>query len=99
MKINLEVGIRGPMTKGLTDLGKEIVEKLVKKNIAIDLSHANEKTFNDIIYQCENLKEYNPIVFASHSNCREICDIKRNFTNNQLLKIKKFNRSCWFGIN
>ena len=38
-------GAKAPKEAGLTDLGKELVEKLVKTNIAIDLSHANEKTF------------------------------------------------------
>ena len=34
---------------GLTELGKELIKKLIQKRIAIDLSHANEKTFWDII--------------------------------------------------
>ena len=42
-------GTRAESNLGLTDLGEELVEKLIDKNIAIDLSHANEKTFYDII--------------------------------------------------
>jgi len=38
-------GIKAKEEVGLTELGKVLVEKLVQKNIAIDLSHANEKTF------------------------------------------------------
>ena len=38
-------GVKADKEVGLTDLGKQLIEKLVKTNIAIDLSHANEKTF------------------------------------------------------
>ena len=76
---------------GLTSLGKELVEKLVKKNIAIDLSHTNEKTFYNIVQECIKLKKYNPIVFASHSNCKNICNVSRNLSYNQIMKIKELN--------
>jgi len=42
-------GVRASNNVGLTKLGVSLVEKLVEKNIAIDLSHANEATFWDII--------------------------------------------------
>ena len=38
-------GTKSPEEAGLTTLGEALVEKLVKTNIAIDLSHTNEKTF------------------------------------------------------
>ena len=46
-------GVRVEGKEGLTNLGEQLVEKLVNKKIAIDLSHANEKTFYDIIYKCK----------------------------------------------
>ena len=46
-------GTKGDKQKGLTKLGKELIKKLVETNIAIDLSHSNEKTFYDIIYLCK----------------------------------------------
>lgn len=66
-------GAKGNKKRGLTALGKELVNKLVDKRIAIDLSHANEKTFYDITNLCMDLKQKgkNPIVFASHSNVRK----------------------------
>ncbi len=84
-------GARVKSTEGLTYLGEELLEKLVKKKIAIDLSHANEKTFYDIIYKCKKLKQkrLNPIVFASHSNSKRYCNVPRNLTDKQLLEIKK----------
>lgn len=86
-------GAKGDKTKGLTALGKELVEKLVDRKIAIDLSHSNEKTFYDIIELCNELKNEgkDPIVFASHSNVKEICNHKRNLSDDQIIKIKELN--------
>ena len=86
-------GINGDQNKGLTPFGKKLIEKIVDTNIAIDLSHTNEKTFYDIINICTKLKEggKNPKVFASHSNIRSICNHKRNLTDKQILKIKELN--------
>ena len=84
-------GLRAENTEGLTPLGEQLIEKLVNKKIAIDLSHANEKTFYDIIYKCKELKQkgLDPIVFASHSNAKMYCNVPRNLTDRQLLEIKK----------
>ena len=86
-------GARGDEKQGLTLLGEKLVKKLVKLNIAIDLSHANEKTFYDIIYTCNKLKEKGekPIVFASHSNSKTVCNVQRNLSDEQILEIKKLN--------
>lgn len=84
-------GARGDKNRGLTDLGRKLVQKLVDKKIAIDLSHSNEKTFYDIIELCKELKEdrKSPIVFASHSNAKNICNHIRNLSDDQLLQIKE----------
>lgn len=86
-------GAKGDKTRGLTDLGVELVKRLVDKKIAIDLSHANEKTFYDIIELCNELKNEgkDPIVFASHSNVKEICNHNRNLSDDQIIKIKELN--------
>ena len=83
-------GIKVENAEGLTSLGEQLVEKLVSKKIAIDLSHANERTFYDIIYKCKELKQkgLEPIVFASHSNAKMYCNVPRNLTDRQLLEIK-----------
>ena len=84
-------GIRADTHTGLTKLGKQLIEKLVQKGIAIDLSHSNETTFFDIIHLCKNMKKEgnNPIVFASHSNAKSLCNIPRNLTDKQILAIKE----------
>jgi len=84
-------GIRGSESAGLTSLGKKLVHKLVSLGILIDLSHANEKTFFEVISECKKLKRegYSPFVFASHSNIRTLCNIDRNLTDKMALSIKK----------
>lgn len=84
-------GAKADKACGLTELGKRLVEKLINKKIAIDLSHANEKTFWDIIQICKKYKEEgkDPIVFASHSNAKSICNVPRNLSDEQLLAIKE----------
>lgn len=76
---------------GLTKLGEELIQKLVEKRIAIDLSHANETTFFDIIKICKKMKKKGkePIVFASHSNAKTICNVPRNLTDKQIVAIKE----------
>lgn len=82
-------GAKGDIKRGLTKLGEELIIKLVNKKIAIDLSHANEETFYDIIGVCKKLKKENldPIVFASHSNCKNLCDVPRNLNDDQIMQI------------
>ena len=83
-------GAKGNKNRGLTLLGKQLIEKLVKIGIAIDLSHTNKKTFYDITNLCKELKEQgkNPKVFASHSNVKKIFNHIRNLSDKQLLEIK-----------
>lgn len=72
-------------------MGKELIYKLVEKQIIIDLSHANKKTFWDIITIVQGLKKYNPKIIASHSNCKKICNAPRNLEDEQILAIKELN--------
>lgn len=83
-------GVKADSQTGLTNLGEKLIKKLVQKKIAIDLSHANETTFWDIIYLCKKMKKEgkNPIVFASHSNAKTICNVPRNLTDEQILAIR-----------
>lgn len=84
-------GVKGNKTRGLTSDGENLIKKLVDKKIAIDLSHSNEKTFYDIVNLCKELKEKGkqPIVFASHSNIKAVCNVARNLSSKQILKIKE----------
>lgn len=77
-------------SKGLTENGKRLLDKAISLGIAIDLSHANEKTFFDIIeYIKEKQASKEIIVYASHSNVRSLCDRDRNLTDKQLFAMKE----------
>jgi membrane dipeptidase len=76
---------------GLTDKGKELVEICEVLGIIVDVSHASDQTFYDILAIVEK-----PFV-ASHSNSREICPNERNVTDDMIRKIA--NQGGLIGIN
>lgn len=59
---------------GLTEQGRDFVEKAQQLGMVIDVSHLSDEGFWDII----NITK-KPIV-ASHSNARALCDVPRNLT-------------------
>jgi membrane dipeptidase len=67
-----------PDDSGLSDFGRKVVAECNRLGIMIDISHASEKSFFDII---ETTKA--PII-ASHSSARALCDHPRNLTDEQL---------------
>jgi membrane dipeptidase len=71
---------------GLTPLGERLIDKAAELNICVDLSHANDRTFWDIINYIKS-KNLNVKVYASHSNSRSLCDIPRNLTDEQIKAI------------
>lgn len=77
----LATGISGDPRRGLTSLGKRVIEKMNKKKIIVDVSHANEKTFYDISDVCQGA------FMATHSNTREKQNVERNMTQQQLKSI------------
>lgn len=72
---------------GLTEEGKRLLDKLMELGISIDISHANEKSFYDIIEYVKQQDQL-PLVIASHSNARTLCDRRRNLTDKQLYALK-----------
>lgn len=66
---------------GLTEFGKKCVVELENRNITIDLSHASDKTFYDVLTFSQN-----PIA-VSHSNSRSVCPHPRNITDEQFSEI------------
>lgn len=79
--------------KHLTKLGKKFLNKAIELGIGIDLSHANEETFYDMIDVIkENIKNNKKVIcYASHSNSRTLCNIERNLTDKQLKSIRSVN--------
>lgn len=69
--------------KGLSDLGKQIVQKMNALGMMIDLSHVGEQTFWDAI----NLTT-KPVI-VSHSNVYTLCPVSRNLKDDQIKAIGK----------
>lgn len=67
---------------GITEFGTKVVAKMNDLGIMIDVSHASDKSFDDIIALSRA-----PII-ASHSCSRAICDNPRNLSDEMLLKLK-----------
>lgn len=69
--------------KGLTSFGKNAVAEMEKLGIVIDVSHASDILFNDVVNYTTK-----PFI-ASHSNSRTICNHNRNITDEQFNIINK----------
>ncbi len=76
---------------GLTDCGKALVRACNDLGILIDLSHLNEKGFDDVAAISDA-----PLV-ATHSNAHALCPSSRNLTDRQLAVIAE--RDGMVGLN
>ncbi|WP_395617865.1 dipeptidase [Aquirufa sp.] len=72
---------KGP--KGLTDFGKQVVQRMNQLGMIVDISHVGEATFWDVI------KTTTKPIIASHSNAYSICPVSRNLKDEQILAIGK----------
>ena len=68
---------------GLSPLGQEVVGRMNELGMIIDVSHASDESFYDVIEQSRA-----PIM-ASHSCARALCDNPRNLSDEMLLKLKE----------
>ncbi len=84
-------GIMSGDAFGLTPFGVEAVKEMEKQGIAVDISHASENLFYDVV---ENTTR--PFV-ASHSNAKAVCKHPRNLSDDQI-KIM-CSRDCLVGLN
>ena len=78
----LATGAGGDPDKGLTTLGKEAVRRMEALGMLVDVSHLNVGGFWDVMDLT-----LGPVI-ASHSNCRHLCDVPRNLTDDQLRAIQ-----------
>lgn len=75
---------RGEKThRGLSDFGARVVKEMNRQGVMVDLSHASEESFYDAIRMSDL-----PIV-CSHSNCKSLCDVPRNLSDEQLRALAK----------
>lgn len=78
----------GALTKqdnGLTEFGKQYVQKLNEKKMIVDVSHSSEKTFWDTMKINER-----PSI-ATHSCCYSLCQHPRNLKDEQIKQIARNN--------
>lgn len=84
-EVNKYAGGLSDFNHGLTLLGKELLHEMEQLGMIIDLAHSNPITFDHILSNTTG-----PIII-SHGNVKAKCDHIRNYTNEQLLKIKERN--------
>ncbi len=63
---------------GVSEFGEKVIAEMNRLGLMVDLSHAGERSFYDALHISRT-----PIV-CSHSNCRRLCDVPRNLTDDQL---------------
>jgi microsomal dipeptidase-like Zn-dependent dipeptidase/gamma-glutamyl-gamma-aminobutyrate hydrolase PuuD len=68
---------------GLSPFGEEVVREMNRLGLMIDLSHAGESTFRDVMERTTF-----PVI-CSHSSARALCDHDRNLTDEQLRTLAK----------
>jgi membrane dipeptidase len=69
--------------KGLNDFGKEVIHRMNKLGIIVDISHVGEATFWDAIHTTTK-----PVI-ASHSDAFAINPVSRNLKDDQILAVGK----------
>ena len=78
----LATGAGGDPYSPLTDLGRQAVVRMQELGLVVDVSHLNDGGFAGVIRLARG-----PVI-ASHSNCRALCDVRRNLTDEQLRAIR-----------
>ena len=72
---------RSVMEKGLKPFGLEAVKRMGELGMIVDVSHASDGTFSDILRYAKG-----PVV-ASHSNCRALAGHPRNLTDEMIYSL------------
>ena len=63
---------------GVSEFGAQVIGEMNRLGVMVDMSHAGEKSFYDAL----DISAL-PIV-CSHSNCKALCDVPRNLSDEQL---------------
>jgi membrane dipeptidase len=72
-----------PRWGGLNDLGRKVVKEMNRLGMVIDISHASDETYFDILEITQD-----PII-ASHSGCRALNPVSRNMSDQMLRTLAK----------
>ena len=72
-----------PQWNGLTDFGRQVVERMNRLGMMVDISHVSDKTFYDAVAASRA-----PVI-ASHSSCRALCNAPRDMTDDMIRALAK----------
>ena len=74
--------------RGINEFGRELVQWMNIAGMVVDVSHASERAFYDVISASSA-----PII-ASHSGCKAVHDHPRNLTDDQLRSLSRHRGVC-----
>jgi membrane dipeptidase len=69
---------------GLSNLGRELVDRIVALGGVLDLAHASPRTFDQVLDRNGSSR-----VFVSHAGCRAVYDVPRNLSDDQLRALRE----------
>jgi membrane dipeptidase len=72
-------GVGENTTSGLSRLGRELVDRIIEQGLIVDLAHASEHTFWEVLDRVNGA----PVV-VTHAACRGLYDTTRNLSDEQL---------------
>jgi membrane dipeptidase len=72
-------GSAEPSSGGLSRLGERLVDRLVQLGAILDLAHASEQTFTDVVERSGGAR-----LLVSHAACRGVFETPRNLSDEQL---------------
>ena len=73
--------MEGKRWGGLSPFGREVVEEMNRLGMIVDVAHASDNTFNDIL-DCSKTP-----VLSTHSCCRALADHPRNMTDDMIRRM------------
>jgi membrane dipeptidase len=72
-----------PHWNGLSDFGRQVVERMNRLGMMVDISHVSDATFYAAVAASKA-----PVI-ASHSSCRALCNAPRNMTDDMLRAVAR----------
>ena len=73
----------GTRKGGLTALGRDVIRRMERQKMIVDLAHASDRTIDDVLAMATR-----PVV-VSHAGVRGTCDNRRNLSDGQLRAIAR----------
>jgi membrane dipeptidase len=76
-------GDKQPHWNGLSDFGRQVVARMNRLGMMVDISHVSDATFYAAVASSQA-----PVI-ASHSSCRALCNAPRDMTDDMLRAVAK----------